>query len=135
MNLDASPWTMLTIGDCWTFTGKARSGKSRNPGYGAIRYQGRFYQAHRLIYELLVGPIAPGLVLDHMCLNTLCCNPDHLDPVTRAENNRRALLGRSHMKTHCPQGHPYDANNSRFRPYDGARVCRTCEHDYRARRL
>jgi hypothetical protein len=45
--------------------------------------------AHRFVYEWLVGPISEGLELDHLCSNTLCINPDHLEPVTGEENRRR----------------------------------------------
>lgn len=75
------------VGTCWLWT--ARPSKN---GYGGISLGGqrapRVY-AHRLAYELLVGPIPPGLVLDHLCFNKLCVNPDHLEPVTAAENTRR----------------------------------------------
>lgn len=48
--------------------------------------------AHRLIFELLEGPIDPDLVLDHLkavCCARWCVRPDHLEPVTIAENTRR----------------------------------------------
>ncbi len=46
------------------------------------------------MYERHVGPIPDGLDIDHLCLNTVCCNPTHLEPVTRDENSRRAQYWR-----------------------------------------
>lgn len=45
--------------------------------------------AHRWAYEFLVGEIPEGLTLDHLCRNKACVMPDHLEPVTQAENHRR----------------------------------------------
>lgn len=50
--------------------------------------------AHRYIYERERGPIPDGLQLDHLCRTPRCVNPDHLEPVTAAENRRRADLAR-----------------------------------------
>lgn len=66
-------------------------------GYGQVSIGQRLgeynnFRAHRLAYELIVGPIPDGLTLDHLCLNTACVNPVHLEPVTRAENSRRSSL-------------------------------------------
>lgn len=69
---------------CWLWLG----GKG-GAGYGAIT-RGRFKQpAHRVFFELLVGPIPDGLQLDHLCCVRACVNPDHLEPVTQGENIRR----------------------------------------------
>jgi hypothetical protein len=59
-------------------------------GYGQVRRGGRSWLAHRYIYEQTFGPVPDGLDLDHLCRNIRCVNPDHLEPVTHAENMRRA---------------------------------------------
>lgn len=78
--------------------------------------------AHRWAYEQVAGPIPEGLDIDHLCRNRACVNPEHLEPVTRAENIRRAAA----IKTTCPAGHPYTAENTYVRPGTTHRKCRTC---------
>lgn len=98
-------------------------------GYGQICTGGRGQKerAHRVAYQLAKGPIPDGLVLDHLCRNRRCCNPDHLEAVTQQTNVLRgegpAAIAAS--RTHCPQGHPYDDANS-YIPTSGFRHCRAC---------
>lgn len=67
------------------------AGNRNNRGYGmGTDRRGRPVAAHRVVYERVVGPIPVGLQLDHLCLVRECVNPAHLEPVTAAENNRRA---------------------------------------------
>lgn len=97
-------------------------------GYGSIRVQGKARLAHRLAYELLIGPIPHGLVIDHLCMNKACCNPYHMEPVTIGENSRRApISGRAAInaaKTHCDYGHPLSGPNL----MGGIRPRRSCKH-------
>lgn len=86
--------------------------------------------AHRFSYETFVGPIPDGKELDHLCRNRGCVNPDHLEPVIHKVNVRRGLAGIStgeqmKARTHCPKGHPYDEQNTRYRK-NGRRRCLAC---------
>lgn len=77
--------------ECWMWTG-AICGAPRGKGYGHLNIGGRLVMAHRFAYELLVGPIPEGLVLDHLCREQYCVNPAHLEPVTQRTNVHRGLL-------------------------------------------
>lgn len=74
---------------CWLWTGYIH-----HRGYAPIIAYGRVTTAHRVSYEQHVGPIPEGRVLDHLCRVRHCVNPDHLEPVVVAENNRRGLLAK-----------------------------------------
>lgn len=94
-------------------------------GYGKFMLRGKCKRAHRVAYEHYCGRIPDGLMLDHLCRNPSCCNPDHLEAVTNGENVRRgAHQGRA--KTHCPAGHPYAGENLRI-GVKGERRCRACQ--------
>ena len=82
--------------------------------------------AHRFFYEMLIGPISEDLVLDHLCRNTSCVNPAHLEPVTNRENLDRGVspCGKKFF-THCKHGHEFTRENT-YRRKDGSRKCRTC---------
>jgi hypothetical protein len=60
-------------------------------GYGLFRLHGKRYYAHRWFYEQRHGPSTAGTDLDHKCRITRCVNPDHLEPVSHAENMRRGI--------------------------------------------
>lgn len=64
---------------CWIWQGAPTT-----YGYGQITINRISYKVHRLAYELLVGPVSADMTLDHLCLNKLCVNPEHLEIVTRA---------------------------------------------------
>ena len=105
---------------CWLWTGSFS-------GYGRIAEGGRYSKtllAHRVAYELLVGPIPEGLTIDHLCKNTRCVNPTHLEVVTFGVNVLRGdtVTGNNARKTHCNNGHPLP-------PYipGGIRVCKVCK--------
>jgi hypothetical protein len=73
---------------CWLWKG-AVDHLDRTHPYGVWRVGTKTVQAHRAMYERVRGPIPDGLHLDHLCRNTLCVNPDHLEPVNQSENLRR----------------------------------------------
>jgi hypothetical protein len=77
------------LGPCWIWTGVRHRTRQYGRFYVGGR-GGRFVQAHRWSYEASVAPIPTGLTIDHLCMVTPCVNPAHLEPVTQAENNRRA---------------------------------------------
>ncbi len=125
-SVEESFWSRVDAsGVCWEYTG------SRDKeGYGKARMNGKGWLAHRLAYTLLVGEIAKDLQLDHLCRNHSCVNPDHLEPVTQAENMRRGvaahmLRARAASITHCKHGHPYTEENT-YRQ-NGKRYCRACK--------
>lgn len=108
---------------CWAWIGLF----DKN-GYGRF-WDGRSHQrAHRAAYELLVEPIPDGLVIDHLCRNTTCVNPSHLEPVTVRENTLRGLGPASinAKKTHCGRGHEFSVENTHI-DTKGKRVCKTCQ--------
>jgi hypothetical protein len=112
-------------GECWPWLAGTTGG-----GYGYIvkgGKHGKMLGAHRVAYELTVGPIPPGLCIDHLCRNRACVNPAHLEPVTMQTNLLRGetAAAANAAKTACKRGHPFDEANT-GRQDGGYRECRTC---------
>lgn len=98
-------------------------------GYAQFWNGTRRVMAHRFSYELFVGQVPHGLVLDHLCRTRHCVNPDHLEAVTQRENVRRspsALAAMYARRTHCNNGHEFTPENTIARSDRPGRVCRTC---------
>ena len=84
-------------------------------GYGSFSMRSLNWKAHRVSWTIANGQIGDGLELDHLCRNPSCVRPDHLEPVTHAENMRRGRGGEYNgAKTHCPQGHEYTLANTKL---------------------
>lgn len=118
---------------CIEWRGRWRIGLRRE--YGAIRASGQMQLVHRVAYELLVGKVPDGTELDHLCRNTLCISPSHLEPVTHRLNVLRGISppAQNAARTHCVEGHPFDAANTIARS-DGGRRCRACKNRRRRER-
>lgn len=120
--LPARFWSKVVVDatGCWLWAANT------SMGYGQIIHDGRQVGAHRVAYEVLVGPIPEGLHIDHLCRVRHCVNPGHLEPVTQKENNRRALLHVA-AKTHCKRGHEFTPENTRrSRTRPRTRMCIAC---------
>jgi hypothetical protein len=128
---------------CWIWTAAKASivNKSAVEGkvyYGIVRVKGSNYGAHRVSYILCKDDFDINLEVDHLCRNTLCVNPSHLEQVPHRTNVIRGQAGQ-YMKTRempecCPKGHKFTPENTRYKP-KGWRVCRECgRQDVIARR-
>jgi hypothetical protein len=109
--------TSVVRGDCLEWTGM-----TDRSGYGRISVSGRKYLVHRLAWSLVYGEIPPKMDIDHMCRNIVCIRVDHLRPLTPSANRS---MNKNSLRTACPRGHPYDAENT-YRTPDNHRRCREC---------
>ncbi len=111
---------------CWLWLGR----RARD-GYGQFGFYTKglkLFSAHRYLYEALRGPIPVGLSADHLCRNTSCVNPDHIEIVDIRSNILRgtAPAALNSRRATCSHGHPFDLFNTRFEK-DGHRKCLACK--------
>ncbi len=117
----------ITVGgpcECWPSTLTPRS------VYPKTSIGGRFGELYRFIVEEIHGPIPAGMQVDHLCRNTRCCNPAHLELVTPRENTLRGVSPSAvnARKTHCEKHDlPYQrVANPRER---ARRFCPECKRE------
>jgi hypothetical protein len=85
-------------GSCWRYPSPLT-----DDGYGYQYYKGKYYSCHKVIYERFKGSVPKGLELDHaVCQVRNCCNPEHLEPVTKQVNLSRRVFT-SDSATQCLQ--------------------------------
>jgi hypothetical protein len=116
---------------CWVWQ------KSRTiDGYGVIAANKKVKGAHRVAYQLYIGEITEGLVIDHLCRNPPCVNPDHLEMVTNRVNALRGVSPsiQVYLSGVCMRGHVLTEKNSRINPKTGLRTCLTCYNTRRNER-
>lgn len=103
-------------------------GSRKRSGHGLFRIGGRNVYAHRWAWEEWNDPIPEGLVIDHLCRNPSCVNPDHLEVVTQRENVLRGMAPAAHnaRKRTCDRGHE-------FVKRDGRRRCPRCDREAKRR--
>lgn len=107
---------------CWNWPHHRVS----SSGYGLFGFDGGTVLAHRFSAQFTREIRGVPYVIDHLCGNTRCVNPSHLEEVTQSENVKRGVerAGPKPAATHCKRGHPFsDENTYRL---NGARWCRTC---------
>lgn len=135
------PTVVILESGCWLWTGGVKS------GYGELRKpvngHSKSLRAHRVFYEAYKGSVPAGMCLDHTCAEKLCVNPEHLEAVTKAENNRRAAArymqsGSVRRTRICPtqegdenkfciRGHPYIGNRREY--HKGGTYCVVCNNE------
>lgn len=112
---------------------KPWTGAVQSKGYGNLKVNGKTKLAHRVAYEEAYGPIPDGHEVDHLCRNTICCEPLHLEAVTHRENVIRGMHPNvvAFRAGTCTRGH--DKSETYRRKSNGQAVyCRACRREDRA---
>jgi hypothetical protein len=106
-------------------------GKPNNKGYVQRRFQGRMRGVHEIVWIEANGPIPVGYEVDHTCGNRACRELTHLRLLTHRANllaSPNTLAGSNARKTHCVNGHLFDAANT-YTTKQGKRHCRACDRE------
>lgn len=121
MRVDPLTRFIVAPSGCWEW-----QGWTSLDGYGELQINKKSLRAHRLFYETHKGKIPKGLVIDHLCRNRACVNPEHMEPVTIKENTLRGFgsPAQNKRKTHCKHGHAFTEENTY--KIHGGRFCKTC---------
>ena len=111
----------------FTYPGLKRSDVFEN-AHDRILAENKTQYVHRVAWVIRNGDIPEGMVIDHLCRNTLCCNPDHLELVTQRTNALRgmspvAVIVRTNI---CCRGHEFTPENTYVSRTTGYRQCLAC---------
>src|SRR3990167_6627220 len=125
---------------CWIWTGRTTIRDRKRPNASRYTYgvfdlswrPTRATVAHRVAYSFTKGSIPNGMQLDHLCRNTLCVNPEHLEAVTHKENLLRSLnpIMQAHRNHTCTKGHRLNEQTAYQNRKTGRLRCKICTHVY-----
>jgi hypothetical protein len=106
--------------ECWAWTGRTST-----KGYAVLSIKYTDWYAHRLSYTRHKGAIPEGMVIDHLCRNTECINPDHLEAVTDQTNVLRGVSpgAKATRNDACKHGHPRSEYGRRYGPRIHCTAC------------
>lgn len=112
LTVEGKFWDRVDMsGECWLWAGQVNA-----KGYGILYVAGKNVRAHRLSYELHIGPIPSGLVIDHLCYTPGCVRPDHLRAVTSGMNNQNRSGVMASSKSGI-RGVEYRESTGSYHPY------------------
>lgn len=108
-------------------------------GYGEFTLLDVTTKAHRAALVLSGQTLNPALVVDHLCRNEGCVNPEHLEQVTSRVNNivrgTGGTAAQQARQTHCKNGHPFTSENTYLYPGRRHRECRICKREWERKRV